>query len=166
MKRMTLPLLLLCLLLWGCGSSGKESIEFYYLRTSYVYGSEDGVIAAETREHSGSLEYLLSLYLRGPLDDGLKSPFPAGCEILEIRQERRSLRLTLDQSLGQLKDLDRTLACACLARTCFGLTDVQEVRITSGGPEGSSFSITISRDSLILEDSSSLPAQTDPVESQ
>lgn len=166
MKRMTLLLLILCLLLCGCGSSGKESVEFFYLRTSYVYGSEDGVIAAETREHSGSLEYLLSLYLRGPLDDGLKSPFPVGCEILEVRQESKSLQLTLDQSLSRLKDLDRTLACACLAKTCFGLTDAQEIRISSGSPEENLFSITISRDSLILEDNSSLPAQTVPEESQ
>lgn len=155
--------LLLGLCACGFGSAGKEPVEFYYLRTSFIYGAEDGVIASETREssgHAGDLNYLLSLYLRGPLDDDLKSPFPAGCQIVELRRDSRTLRLTFDAAFAQLKDLDLTLACACLAKTCFGLSDAMEVKIDAAVPDGNSaVNITISRDSLILEDNNTLPDQ-------
>ena len=167
MKKAAILLLILSVLLCGCsfGASGKESVEFYFLRTSFVYGAEDGVVAAETRERSGDLNYLLSLYLRGPLDDELESPFPAGCKIVELRQDSKTLRITFDASFSQLEGLDRTLACACLAKTCFGLSDAQEIRIDADAPEGSAASITIRRDSLLLEDNSIPAEQTAPEKS-
>lgn len=169
-KRICLILAALLLLrLCACSfvSSGREPVEFYYLRSSFVYGAEDGVITSETREssgHEGDLEYLLSLYLRGPLDEKLVSPFP-DCQIVEIRWDSKTLRLTFDAPFAQLEDIDLTLACACLAKTCFGMTDVRQVRIDAAAPdENSTVNITIDRDSLILEDNSIPPLQTAPGE--
>lgn len=159
----------LLLSLWGCSfsGSGKEPIEFYYLRSTFVYGAEDGVITSETREssgHGGDLQYLLSLYLRGPLDEKLVSPFP-DCRIVEIRRDSKALRLTFDAAFAQLEDIDLTLACACLAKTCFGLSDAHQIKIDAEAPDGNSaFSITLNRDSLILEDNAISPQQTEPGE--
>ena len=61
-----------------------------------------------------------------------------------------------DQSLG-LTGTDLTLACACLARTCFSLTDAESVTISS---EGLGFvSMTLTRSSLLLVDETPIPTE-------
>ena len=63
--------------------------------------------------------------------------------------------MALSASLTLLSGVDLTLACACLARTCFSLTDAQSVTISS---EGLGFvSMTLTRDSLVLSDDTPLP---------
>ncbi len=160
MKKQIASLLVLTMVagLFGCSfrSAVREPVEFYYLRDSFLYGASDGVITSEARERSGhgdDLAYLLSLYLRGPLDEELKSPFPADCRLVDLRLDNKTLRLTLDASFIQLEGIDLTLACACLSKTCFGLTDVQTVKVEAAVPdENSAFNITFTRDSLLLED--------------
>lgn len=167
MKKLTASVLLILwiLTLFGCGfRSGdvKEPVEFYYpwadLETQLKQDPASTVIGSESREasgHTGDLDYLLSMYLRGPLDSQLSSPFPAGCKIVEIRPDGQTLRITLNSAFAQLEDLDLTLACACLARTCFGMTNAAQVRIEAAAPDdNSSVSITISRTDLLLEDDS------------
>ena len=136
-----------------------EPVEFFYQRTEYGYGGTDGVIAAETREasgHAGDLTYLLALYLRGPLDPTLKAPFPSGCKLLGFYMEGKTISLTLDSTFASLQNMDLTLACACLAKTCFSLTDATQVQITALTPDDvPSLDVTISAESL-LEDISSL----------
>lgn len=164
--------LFLCLCGCSFGNDIKDPVNFYYLRNSdsFVYGSENGVITPEIRESSGhtrDLSYLLSLYLRGPLDTELKSPFPSGCRIVEIRRESKALHLTLDGVFAQLENLDLTLACACLAKTCFDMSDAQEVKIDAVAPDGNSIiNITFNRDSLVLEDNSVLPSQVEAEDHQ
>ena len=165
MKRTVSFLLILIMLLSLCacqiqGSDVMEPVEFYYLRTDYVYGGTDGVIASETREasgHVGDLPYLLALYLRGPLDSSLKAPFPTGSKILSFYLDGETLSVTLDSTFASLQNMELTLACACFARTCFSLADVAQVQITALTPDDTpSLDITISADSLLLEDISSM----------
>ena len=133
-------LLLCCLILFsisGCPASENENtnpVFFYYLRnpSDYIYGSEDGVIFGESREisgHEGDLKYLLTLYLQGPLDEKLHPPFPDGCRILELQRDDTQLTLLLNANFSTLKDMDLTLACICISKTCFSLTDAQSIRI-------------------------------------
>lgn len=165
MKRF-FSLFLILLLLAGlnaCAIQGSdiiEPVEFYYLRADYVYGGADGVIAAETREasgHAGDLPYLLALYLRGPLDSSLEAPFPTSSKLLSFYLDGETLSVTLDSTFASLENMELTLACACFARTCFALADVAQVQITALTPDDTpSLDITISADSLLLEDTSSL----------
>jgi len=164
MKRISTLLLILLLLMGLCACELSdndviEPVEFYYQRTEYVYGGTGGVIAPETREasgHAGDLSYLLALYLRGPLDSGLKAPFPTSCKLLGFHMDGKTIRLTLDSTFASLKNMDLTLACACVAKTCFSLTDATQVHITALTPDDTpSLDITVTAESL-LEDISSL----------
>ena len=169
MKRiicLTLAALLLCCFC-GCHYSDSgdilEPVEFFYPRqnASYVYGAEDGVLASEIREASGhadDLNYLLSMYLRGPQDPGLRSPFPAGCRLEEVRIDSDTVCVVLTAEFAALENVELTLACASLAKTCLALTDAQQVRIDAASPE-KNISITLDADSLLLADYSAFEAQ-------
>lgn len=155
MRRFFALLLVGCVLLSGCSvftERMKEPVTFYYLRTEYAYFTQDGVIAWEEREASGhrnDLSYLLSLYMMGPSGDSLKSPLPAGTRILKIEQTGESVSLKLTDNISTMTDMEFTLACACLALTCFDLTDAEAVTI-SGGER----SLTMDRDTISLYDRS------------
>ncbi|MBR3973269.1 MAG: GerMN domain-containing protein [Oscillospiraceae bacterium] len=162
----TVSFLLIAMMLFSLGactlqgSDIIEPVEFYYQRTEYSYGGADGVIAPEIREasgHAGDLPYLLALYLRGPLDSSLKAPFPTDSKILSFYLDGKTLSVTLDSTFASLQNMELTLACACFARTCFSLADVAQVQITALTPDDTpSLDITISADSLLLEDISSM----------
>lgn len=161
MKRIVLLLLaaavLMCLA--GC-SQNKNATVFYYTRyeDAYAYGTENAVIAPEYREvtgHSGDLKYLLTLYFHGPTMEYLRSPFPSGTGLRSVEQSGNSLLIELTPSLTVLNGTDLTLACACLARTCFALSDAEAVTISA---EGLGFvSVTLTRDSLMLSDDTPIP---------
>lgn len=135
MKRI-LSLFLAILILFGLTGCKKETkIDFYYPRVEIQYGSSDGVIAAESREISGenqSLEYLLKLYLEGPVSQDLRNPFPAGTALGSVTLDNNLLTLTLSESFSKLESMDYTIACACLATTGFALTDADTITILSG----------------------------------
>ncbi len=150
-------MLLLCL--GGCSGQSKENetlVTFYYLRAELTYGSSGSVIAdCQVKANTGpnDLASALAQYLAGPSDEDLVSPFPKGVRLLEIRQEADTLVLVLDESFGQLKGIALTKACACLAMTCFGLTDAAQVSIQAENATlESAKSIDILRDSLVLQE--------------
>ena len=86
MKRMISLLLSLALLLClpACAhhvDAPKEPVQFYYpWHTDQLqYGDPQGVITHELREAAGYTDrysYLLNLYLRGPVTQGLRDPLP------------------------------------------------------------------------------------------
>ena len=169
MKKMiaAVAILLMVFGLWGCKSwpmFQDDTVSFYYQRIDYTYGEDDGVIAAEGRELVGyrdNLRYLLALYFHGPQDTNLCSPFPSGTAVVDIRTEDTTLIVTLSPALAQLEDLDLTIACTCLARTCFEFVDAEEILIESQpGEDGSAVHVTITRDQYLLTDS--IPSQTEP----
>ena len=144
--------LLLVLSLWGCGKSAKENtVPFYYPRQTPVFNAKNGVIASENREigDSGDLSEILTLYLAGPLDNALVSPFPSQNRLLEVSLENGTLTVLLSQHFSTLDGTKMTIACACLAKTCLELTDAQQVTIISD-----SFSITLNSASITLFDDS------------
>lgn len=155
MRRLTSLVLtaVLVFALPGCGrlkDSEKDSITFYYQRAEFLYGEEDSVIASETREasgHAADLSYLLSLYLAGPLDEGLVSPFPRGTRLLSVQEEDDTLLLEISDTEDSLSESRFSLACACLTMTCLELSAAGNVIITSGER-----TITMTRDSFLLSD--------------
>lgn len=175
MRRALIALLVLLLLLGctGCSFGKGNSMEtavFYYLRNSDPNDLPNQVIESETREtpgHSGDLNYLLSLYLQGPLDQELESPFPNGCELVSVIQLDDTLCVTLDSSLTELEDIRLTLACACMAQTCFSMVETEQVQIRAAAPDLSeSISMTFSKDSLLLSDDGASVPQSNNDESQ
>lgn len=173
MKRILCLILAVALFgaLVGChykdGGEFLEPVEFYYPRLSehFLYGAQDGVLASEMREASGhtdDLDYLIPMYLRGPQDEKLRSPFPEGCTLVDVRSGGNMLVVILSEEFTTLEGMELTLACAGLARTCFGLTDVQRIRIDSSS-DSKTFAITLEPDSILqLDDSSfTIPDSTE-----
>ena len=171
MRRFVCIILTLLMLLSGCSTALnniKEPVEFYYLRDCNkpddykVYFSE-GPFASEIREASGhrnDLYYLLSIYLRGPLDSGLISPFPAGCKVVKAHQDGRKLAVSLNTAFAELEDMDLTVACVCLAKTCMELANVDSVHIEVRDSNNKIiFTNTITSGSLLLEEISSPPTE-------
>lgn len=155
MKRlMCLILSLLLFAFSGCQRQDDPSVCFYYLRSEYVYGVEDGVIASETRDIAmQDIGYLLELYLKGPQNETLVSPFPRNTRLISTHMQEGVLSLELSEEFTTLEDMDLTLAAGCIASTCFSLTDAQSVRITAVSSRDE-ISIVLSRDSLTLVDDS------------
>ena len=171
MKR-AIALLLLMLMLSGCAISGskiKDPVTFHYLHVqsdeqAYDAYFADGIMGTETREAAGrqnDLNYLLTVYFRGPLDPELVSPFPMGCRILELQQKDGLLTLQLNPILAEMSDMEITVACACLAKTCMNLTDADTVQIESRNLEGKLlFTRTFTQDNLFLNDNYTQPVET------
>lgn len=162
MKRILTVFLVLCFLLAATGCAGignqPESILFYYPRTpeNYEYGTPDGVISSETRDPAGyrnNLRYLLTLYLRGPVDEKLVSLIPEGSQIMELNRTESDVTMTFNSTFTSLQGLDLTLTCVCLARTCFALTEVATVRIMAQSTDGSIvMDETLTRQQLVTFD--------------
>ena len=157
MKKFLALLLVIAISLSLAACASSSAVTYYYVRneSEYLYGISDGVLVGESREAAGhvdDLRYLLILYLHGPVSDNLTSPFPAGTKLVELTREDDALTVQLTSMFTILEGTDLTLACACLARTCFALTDVETVTILAMGLE--TVSMTLARDDLLLMDDS------------
>ena len=171
MKRLISLLLLVSALLSGCSFSReqmKEPVTFYYLRNYSATDNDqfffEGAIGSEIREaagHRDDLSYLLALYLQGPNDSQLKRPFPVGSKILETTLEDGNLLIVMNSVSSRFREMDVTVSCACIAKTCMGLADVDTVTVESYSPDGRVlFSRTFTRDNLVLEDTQTLPPES------
>jgi hypothetical protein len=170
MKRILSLLLALLLIasLWGCTrqEDPDKPITFYYSRAEYVYGNEGSVMGAEEREWNGQsddLKGILTLYLNGPLNETLQSPFPSGTALVEIIVIDRQLIISLNNKLSLLSGIDLTLACACLSKTCFQLTDAEQITIKSPETEAHpAVYVTLSRNSIAFSDTVTQAKTTEP----
>lgn len=153
MKRILSAFLLLGLLLSGCGRRGTlliEPVHLYYPKAEYGHGAADSVIDYESIDGTGRMddyEALLGEYFYDPVDEALVNPFPGGTRVLSAVLRGKEFRVRLTQEAAVLSDAKFTLACTCLAMTCFGLADCQEVTIIS-----STRRFTIQRDAWLLLD--------------
>ena len=157
--------ILLCLLLLLTGCAEKENqLQFAYRQKDLQYGASDSVIKWESRQapgHEEDLEYLLILYLEGPLDDTLVAPFPAGTALEGFTYSDSTLYVTLTEQYAGLDGIEHTVASACIAQTCFRLTPAEKVVIKCTSEELGNKSITLYRDSVLLYDDSTAPPQTE-----
>ena len=172
MKRMRCLFLIFVLLLSGCASGGnqkKEPVTFYYLRQhaaeeDYDLFFSSGAVGAENRDISGhrdDLNYLLSLYMQGPMDGDLLFPFPVGSKVVEIRRDGDKVTIVMNAISSRFNEMDVTVSCACIAKTCMGLVDAAEVTVESYAPDNRVlFSRTFTNDNLILEDTCTLPPES------
>lgn len=127
----------LVLSLWGCTQPEENTCTFYYLRTgdTIAYGREDALIAPVSRELAGQnadLNYLLQLYLEGPVEDTFQSPIPRGTYLLSSLWDGDTLVLVLSREFSTLDHMQLTLAGACLAATCHALAGAEKIQVRSG----------------------------------
>ncbi len=153
MKKRFAIVLIFCLLLplLGCTNS-NDGVLFYYPRKEIVYGQEDGVIASESRDVSGhedEIAYLLILYLEGPHNQELKSPFPAGTMLEGVDIQEDHLSIILSREFDTLQGMNHTIACSCIAYTCFANTEYASVSIRSSTHDTG---MTVTRDNIVLSD--------------
>lgn len=149
MKRFSAIVILITLLLTGCGSRLKEPVTFYYARADYEQDMSS-IIASERREASGhrdDLSYLMVLYFMGPSDKKLVSPLPRNVSLFSAEQSGSTVTLRLSDTSESMTDAQFTLACSCLALTCLELTEAEQVTINSGDR-----SVTMGADALLLQD--------------
>ena len=138
--------------LLGCSSRGVDPVSFYYCRESdsYQYFDMEGVISSEPRdltEHRGNLKYILGLYLAGPIEEGLVSPFPRNVQLQSVTSAEGTLQIELSDLGTSMSDAQFSLACACLTLTCTDVSSYREVTVISG-----SRNLTMNADSLLLYD--------------
>lgn len=156
MKRTAVLLLLLSLLLCACAS--KEERVFYYCPADYLTDTPQVIPQGESRTVAGyehNIPFLVSLYLTGPLDSDLVSPFPAGTRLLSAKLEEGHLTIQLQEMPRSISDGEFSLACACLSMTCLELTEAESVTVSCGNR-----SITMDASLLILQDTPPLPETT------
>lgn len=172
MKKWIALLLLLSLLLSGCvlgRERFQEPVTFYYPRAHKTAEQLDnffteGAIGEETREavgHRQDLTYLLTMYLTGPLKEGLTSPYPVTTQLNQVQQDGNNLTVILTVKSHRTTSLDLTLGSACLAKTCMALTQLDTVQIQILELDGDPlFSSSFNEHNLLLEDGFPAPADS------
>lgn len=156
-----ISLSMICLLIfWMTACSVKQALQstvsFYYPRAEYTYGNVDSIIAQESREaavHGTDTGEWITLYLLGPTDIALRSPFPERTALISCQQEVDGLHITLSDDFAELTGLELTLACTGLAATCMQITQLDTIHISAQTKmlDGES-SITIHADSVAFLD--------------
>lgn len=155
MKRLLCLILLLILLLCGCGKG--EQVIFYYRPVDYLTDHNGSVLSPETRTvtgYSDNPQFLISLYLAGPLDQELESPFPKGTKLQSLLINGDQLTVQLYDLPQYLSDAEFALACACLSMTCMEFTSTESITILCGDR-----SVTMDQSILTLSDIP-VPTQT------
>ena len=136
--------------------SAAPSVVFYYCAATPSYDTIATVTATESRANipvDASLEDILRIYIMGPEAEDLRSPFPAGLQLIRAYQEEGTVFVTLSEEMADLTNLDLTIACGCITLTCLELTDAQHVTIEAENALlGGQKSITMDQNSLLLKD--------------
>lgn len=159
MKHVFCVILLVMLVLTGCGTKGEtftEPVNFYYMTADITYFTAEGVIAPEVREADGQRQdyaYLLKMYLHGPESRELKNAFPLNTTLIQLELLENAAVVTLSDQSTKLTGVDLTIACACLTATVCDMTGVTSVTIQAETQllDGSQ-SITMSKEDVLLLD--------------
>lgn len=144
---------IIILSLLGCSSKSLDPADthkFHYRRAAFQFGTENAVVASESRDisgHAGDWSYLITLYLSGPLDEELVSPFPESTRLLSVERKDTELFITLTDSGTVVLESEFSLACVCLTLTCLETPEISQVTI-----QNRDRSITLTRENMILYD--------------
>ena len=148
MKRLIAVFLLIALFLCGCSS--KVKAPFYYCRANFQEEPLESIIDSENRDitgHEHQLDFLISLYLMGPSNKDFVSPFPADVQLQKTHVTGTKLTVVLT-NMEDISDSRFTIASACMALTCFEISNYETVTVSSGKR-----TITMNSSMLTLHDS-------------
>ena len=151
-------------ILSGCAikdsKSKDDQMQFYYLQRETEYSTENGVISSESRQ-AGSYKdsFILSMYLQGPTEQNLVSPFPKGVSLISVSQNGTMLELTLSSEFTSLQGYSLTLAYACIAHTAASVFGSESVHIFAEG-EDTVIDTIIDKSMFLLTDDSGIAADS------
>jgi len=140
-----LPALLLLLLLAACNRQEPErtAYELYFQEADLTFSAGDGAFRTETvylfdSETNTSrrlAEALMNELLKGPADETLKSPIPAGTTLLSLGFAGDRANVDLSSTYGTLSGVALTLADSAIAMTLSQVPEISSVQITVRGRE-------------------------------
>jgi len=144
-KRAFLPALLLLLLLTACDRQEPErtAYELYFQEADLTFSAGDGAFRTESvylfDEETGTsrrlAEALMNELLKGPADETLKSPIPAGTTLLSLELTGDRANVDLSAAYGSLSGVALTLADSAIAMTLSQVPEISSVHITVRGRE-------------------------------
>lgn len=106
---------------------------FYYCTADISYSMDSTAIRAEYRENAAQniLQEMLVKYFAGPSSADLRSPFPIGMKLVEVRMDSGTVYITVSDALATLSGLELTLACSCITLTCLAYAGAEQVVISA-----------------------------------
>lgn len=123
MRRILAILLLVALLLSGCGAKTQDgsdsmNLNFYYC----VEGTDQLESSVAVESESNDIQVftvfqLMDLYLAGPDSDHLRSPFPEGTEMVSLAEGESGFELTMNGAFFTLQGVELSIASYCLGKT-------------------------------------------------
>ena len=133
--RRILSLLLLLLVLSGCGASRSGEGFQLYFQTDPESSAHGTAISSQPYSGKGEpgVEELFAALMNGPTHKGLISPFPQGLSLVSWELSDGLLTLNLSEQYGGLADVSLTLADYCLVLTMSQIAGVESVQIQSDG---------------------------------
>ena len=161
MKKQICIVLTICILFSCTACAGRQQklqvpADFYYCTSTITYDSPTGVIASESREtvsFSNDLTAIINHYLEGPQSDLLYSPFPAGSSVIRLQQTGSDISVVFNESFATLTGIKLTLACVCLAKTLFSLSESETVTIRARNSNlDGNRDITLTRNNVLTVD--------------
>lgn len=145
MRKTALCLALLCLLALpaGCGEREENPYFLYYREADLSFAAGGGVFQTETvyfteaesADPRALAEALLTELLKGPFDETLKSPIPAGTALLSLKLEGSRALVDLSAAYGSLSGVALTLADCAVVMTLTQIPEILSVEITVRGRE-------------------------------
>lgn len=144
----------------GCKKSNKNDFpnaaNFYYTAEKIEYHNNNGFISSEKRDVNKSindLAALIDLYLQGPEESELLSPFPKNTVVHDITHKNGIFSIILSNEFAQLNGYDLSVACACLTLTIQQFVGANLIQISGKDADlDGNKHITMNTDSLVLYD--------------
>lgn len=172
MKKQICGILALLLLITaaGCAVSNEKPeqmlhpVDYYFIRADISYGTEDGVLAAQTvdfGEQVPDLTAVLEHYMSMAAPEGMEQPFPADTKLLSAVYSNNTAAVQLSGAYADLNGISATLADACLAKTVLVFTGAEKVQLTVCDASGETLrSKKITENDILLFDDSSDTSST------
>ncbi len=131
-------------------------ITFYYRNAQMQYGSDASALYGldvDLENLEIPISEIVSLYLEGPDEPFLESPFPPGIHLVSYDWHDNLLTLVLSDSFNSLIGLDRSYAMACLTLTLTQVNGIDGILVHT---EDGAFSYLndriLTREDFILHD--------------
>ena len=157
-KKNLLLSIILLLSLTACSSNAimNQSI-FYYPRPVLQYNDSNGVIGSEKTTQTirkSSDSEIIQLYLDGPNSQDLCSPLSEHTELLSVTKDANSIVFIFTNSIVEINPTLLTPSLVALAKTCFEIYDINEIRIQAESVLlNTEQEIIINKDNVFLWDS-------------